>query len=356
MITDLVRENIKRLLPYTCARDLYSKGILLDANENSLGSSVGEFESLTLDLNLNRYPDPHQNDLKELIGSHLSIKKENLFFGVGSDELIDLLIRIFCEPRLDTVIIAEPTYGMYKVACDINNVATKEVRLNDNFDVNINNIEAAFDPTVKMIFLCSPNNPTGNLISKKSIVELAQKFNCAIVVDEAYIDFAEQGYSIISEIENYPNIIVIRTFSKAWGLAAIRLGYCIADPEVISYLFKIKAPYNINILTRSAVEKAIENVNRKNEFVSILISERERLSKAFKNIKGITDVYPSDANFILIRCKNAKAVQKELAERGVVVRDRSGQIMLQDCLRISVGTEPENNKLIEQLTIVLNKN
>jgi histidinol-phosphate aminotransferase len=349
MITELIRENIKKLKPYTCARDLYSKGILLDANENSIGSSVEDFES----LNLNRYPDPHQEDLKELINKHLGIKKEYLFFGVGSDEIIDITVRIFCEPQKDTAIIVEPTYGMYKVACDINNVETKQALLNKNFDIDIENIASVYDDTVKVIFLCSPNNPTGNLLSRKQILEVCKRFNCIVFVDEAYIDFSGSGASVVNDIKDYPNLIVSRTFSKAWGLAAIRLGYCVADTEIIGYYFKVKAPYNINILTRFALEKAISNFERKNNFVSLLISERARLSEELKNTAGIQNVYHSDANYLLFRCKHAKAVQHKLAELGVVVRDRSSQIMLDDCLRVSIGTQEENNEFLKQLNNVL---
>lgn len=351
MIAELIRENIKKLKPYTCARDLYSKGILLDANENSMGSSIEDFGS----LNLNRYPDPHQQDLKTLVAKHLSFSDKNLFFGVGSDEIIDLVVRIFCEPQKDTAIIVEPTYGMYQVACDINNASTKQACLNESFDIDIENIAKVFDETVKIIFLCSPNNPTGNLLSRESVLEVCRRFNCIVFVDEAYIDFSAEGTSVAYDVNEFPNLVVSRTFSKAWGLAAIRLGYCVADEEIINYLFKVKAPYNINILSRYALEKAISNVERKNKFVSVLISERGRVSSALKNIPGITKVYSSDANYILFQCNNAKAVQQELAELGVVIRDRSNQVMLKDCLRVSVGTMEENNIFLEQLNFVLAK-
>jgi len=352
MITDLVRDNIKKLKPYTCARDLYSNGILLDANENSIGPSVDEFEILSL----NRYPDPHQQDLKSLINNNLSIPKENLFFGVGSDENIDLTVRIFCEPRKDKAIIVEPTYGMYQVACDINNVETKTACLDENFDIDIDSIAKVYDPSVKLIFLCSPNNPTGNLLCRKRILDVCKRFDCIVFVDEAYIDFSGPDASVANDIKEYPNLIVSRTFSKAWGLAAVRLGYCIADKQIIDYYFKIKAPYNVSILTRYAAKKAFDGIERKDNFVSRLISERQRLTFALKAMSGIEAVYPSDANYILFKVKNAKQVQKTLAENGVVVRDRSTQIMLDDCLRVSVGTEKENDEFLEQLSNLLNKN
>ena len=349
MITDLVRDNIKKLKPYTCARDLYNKGILLDANENSLGSSIEDF----IELHLNRYPDPHQEDLKELVSRQLSFAPENLFFGVGSDEIIDLTVRIFCEPQKDKAIIVEPTYGMYKVACDINNVETKQVLLNEKFDIDINNIKDAFDDTVKIIFLCSPNNPTGNVLSRQLILEVCKTFNCVVFVDEAYIDFSGPETSVANDIKECPNLIVSRTFSKAWGLAAIRLGYCIADKEIISYFFKVKAPYNINILTRSALVKAFANIERKNNFAHELIAQREFVLDELKKIEGVLEVFPSDANYILFKCLNARKTQNELAELGVVVRDRSSQVMLDDCLRVSIGTKEENEIFLKQLSNVL---
>jgi histidinol-phosphate aminotransferase len=350
MISDLVRENIKKLKPYTCARDLYSNGILLDANENSLGSSITEFES----LNLNRYPDPHQEDLKDLVCGHLGFDKENIFFGVGSDEIIDLTVRIFCEPQKDTAIIVEPTYGMYKVACDINNVETKRALLNKNFQIDIDGIKKVFDETVKLIFLCSPNNPTGNLLTKETILKVCDTFNCAVFVDEAYIDFAGREGSVAWNVKDRPNLIVSRTFSKAWGLAAIRLGYCIADKSITDYFFKVKAPYNINILTRYALQKAFDNSERKNNFVSSLISERDSLILSLKKMEKISAVFPSDANYVLFKCPNASKVQKELASEGVIIRDRSGQVLLEDCLRVSIGAKEENEIFLSKLASVLN--
>ncbi|MCL5029987.1 MAG: histidinol-phosphate transaminase [Bacteroidetes bacterium] len=345
-IKNLVRKNILNLKPYTSARDIYEsdKGILLDANENSWGSTFTEING----LNLNRYPDPHQKDLRYLVGKYLSVGPENLFFGVGSDEIIDLLIRIFCDPGKDKAIIPEPTYGMYKVACDINNVETITVLLNDKFQLDLKEIKNHYDENVKIIFLCSPNNPTGNLLNKNDVVSLCKELNSIIIVDEAYIDFAGDG-ALIDEIKYLPNLIVLRTFSKAWGLAGIRLGYCIANSEVINYLFKVKAPYNINSLTRYALESSLKNSALKEKYIKGIVKERERLKNQLETSSAIIKVYESDANFLLVKCKDGKAVQAKLAEKGIIVRDRSTQPMLENCLRISVGNEEENDLLWDEI-------
>lgn len=345
MIDNLVRNNIKKLKPYTCARDLYSDGILLDANENSFGSTFQEFE----ELHLNRYPDPHQVDLRNAVSKLVNVEANKLFFGVGSDEIIDMLIRIFCEPKEDQVMLLEPTYGMYKVACDINNVDTVAPLLNDSFQIDFAAVERLYSDKVKIIFVCSPNNPTGNLLNKNDILQLCRNCHSIIVVDEAYIDFAPGEASLINEVANYRNLVVMRTFSKAWGLAGVRLGYCAADEEIISYLFKVKAPYNINALTRYAVLKSITNEEKKKSAVSAIISERVRVENELKNISAITTVFPSDANYLLIRLPKAKEIQKQLAENGVVIRDRSSQPKLNNCLRITIGTKEENNVLLSEL-------
>ncbi len=349
MIENLVRENIKKLKPYISARDEYSDGILLDANENSLGSTYCENE-----LELNRYPDPHQKDLKNIIGKYFKITLENLFFGVGSDEIIDLLIRIFCEPAKDKIIILDPTYGMYKVACDINNVEAVSVSLDQDFQIDHNLIQKHYDEKVKIIFLCSPNNPTGNLINKKDILKLCS-LNTIIVVDEAYMDFAEEN-SLLKEVEQFENLVVLRTFSKAWGLAGIRLGFCAANPEIIKYLFKVKAPYNINTLTRSAAKNAIENFEKKDQFVKEIIEEREKLFTELNKIPQVEKVFLSSANYILFKIKDAKIVQKKLAEKGIVIRDRSNYNMLENCLRVTIGTKKENEILVEKLKNLYEEN
>ncbi|KAB2843734.1 MAG: aminotransferase class I/II-fold pyridoxal phosphate-dependent enzyme, partial [Melioribacteraceae bacterium] len=240
-IKNLVRKNILSLKPYTSARSSHLSGVLLDANENGIGSVIHD----TYSLQLNRYPDPSQNEIREKLGNYLNIKKENLCFGVGSDEIIDLLIRIFCEPRIDKVMILQPTYGMYKVACAINNVETINVDLNESFQIDFGNVKEKFSNEIKIIFLCSPNNPTGNLIDQNDILKLAETYNAIIAVDEAYIDFSEEN-SLVKKITNYKNIVVMRTFSKAWGLAGIRCGYCIADEFIINLFMNVKATYNVN--------------------------------------------------------------------------------------------------------------
>ncbi|MGE5498277.1 MAG: histidinol-phosphate transaminase [Syntrophothermus sp.] len=342
-VENLVRKNIQKLKPYTCARDMYSEGILLDANENSMGSAIDEFES----LGLNRYPDPHQNDLKKAAAEYLRTDPDKLFFGVGSDEIIDLLIRIFCEPGKDSVVILDPTYGMYKVACDINNVKTVSVPLNREFQTDFTKLDKAMKKDVKMIFACSPNNPTGGVLRKEDVIRMCS-YNAIVVIDEAYIDFAP-GQSVIEEVNNYNNLVVLRTFSKAWGLAAIRLGFSAAGETVNSYLFKVKAPYNISALTRYAALKALSDPRQKDIFVTRLIEERARLKDALEAMPGVEKVYPSDANYLLFKIANAREIQKSMAEEGVVIRDRSSQKGLEDCLRISVGTEVENDIFLNSL-------
>jgi histidinol-phosphate aminotransferase len=345
-IKSLVRKNIINLKPYTSARDIYdsTEGILLDANENSFGSAITEFNG----LKLNRYPDPHQKKIRKVTGDYYSIPYENIFFGVGSDEVIDLLVRVFCNPEKDNVIIPEPTYGMYKVACDINNVEAREVLLNDEFQIDFNSIKEKIDRNTKMIFLCSPNNPTGNVLNRKDIISLCKESNIMVVVDEAYIDFSIRD-TLVNEIKNHKNLIILRTFSKAWGLAGIRSGFCAADKEVINILFKIKAPYNINSLTRYALEKAVSNFKQKDSYVKSIIKEKERLINQLETLLIVKKVYKSDANFLLVKFEDAKHVQNMLLEKGIIVRDRSTQPKLENCLRISIGNEEENDILWEEL-------
>jgi len=348
MIEKLVRKNILKLKPYTSARDSFLDGILLDANENSLGSVIKDEHN----LQLNRYPDPAQNKLRTKLAEYLSVTPKNLFFGVGSDEIIDLLIRIFCDPKKDSVLIPEPTYGMYKVACDVNDVKVISVPLNKNFQLNVKAILDNIGKNTKLIFLCSPNNPTGNLLNKNSVLKIANNFNGIIVIDEAYIDFNED-HSFISHFKNYKNIVIMRTFSKAWGLAGIRCGFSIADEFIINLLFKIKAPYNLNKLTAKAILEALSRVKQKNNFVSKLNSEREKLIEQLKQIKQVQKIYPTDANFILFRIKNATAIFNRLAAKGIIIRNRSNQLGLEDCLRVSIGTPNENQNFIKKLKEIL---
>ncbi|MCB0753391.1 MAG: histidinol-phosphate transaminase [Ignavibacteriae bacterium] len=348
MIEKLVRKNILKLKPYTSARDSFLEGILLDANENSLGSVVKDEHN----LQLNRYPDPAQNKLREKLANYLDVSTKNLFFGVGSDEIIDLLIRIFCDPKKDSVLIPEPTYGMYKVACDVNDVNTVSIPLNKNFQIDVDATLNSVKKNTKIIFLCSPNNPTGNLLSKKSVLEIARNFDGIVVIDEAYIDFSEK-YSFISNLKNHKNLVIIRTFSKAWGLAGIRCGYSIADEFITSLLFKIKAPYNLNKLTANAILDALSKVKQKNNFVKKLNLERDKLVLQLKSIKQVQKVYKADANFILFKIKNATEVYNKLTKEGVIIRNRSNQLNLEDCLRVSIGAPNENKMFIKKLKEIL---
>jgi len=348
MIEKLVRKNILNLKPYTSARDSFLEGILLDANENSLGSTIKDEHN----LQLNRYPDPAQNQVREKLAKYLNIDKKKLFLGVGSDEIIDLLIRIFCIPGKDSVLIAEPTYGMYRVACNVNDVKVLTASLNRNFQINVKNTLEKVQKNTKIIFLCSPNNPTGNLLNKKSVLRIVKNFNGIVVMDEAYIDFCED-YSFINEVKKYKNLVIMRTFSKAWGLAGIRSGYSIADKFITNLLFKIKAPYNLNKLTANAIIEALSNVKQKNNFVRKLNSEKDKLIKQLKEIKQVQKVFPSDANFILFKVNNAADVYVKLASEGIIIRDRSNQPGLEDCLRVSISTPKENEKFIKKLKEIL---
>lgn len=337
----LVRKNILGLKPYTSARDQYQDGVFLDANENSLGSVV---ES---DINdLNRYPDPHQKQLRKSLSEYLRIDETKLFFGVGSDEIIDLVIRIFCEPEKSNIIIPQPTYGMYKVACDINNVEVKDCKLDSNFDLDVETIINLADDKTKIIFLCSPNNPTGNLLDNEKIKSLAQAINGIVFIDEAYIEFSEDK-TFMSELAWFKNVIISRTFSKAWGLAGVRCGYCVADEFIINLLFKVKAPYTINRLTENLIIKVLKNSERMKEFVSKILSEKERLISELNSFDFVINIYPSDANFILVKIKNAEDVFNYLNQKGIRVRMRKDDERLKECLRITVGNREENDLLIK---------
>jgi histidinol-phosphate aminotransferase len=342
----LVRKNILGLKPYSSARGDFLDGMLMDANENSFGSVIDAFDALAL----NRYPDPSHRTVREKLGRYLTVPVENLFIGVGSDEIIDLVVRIFCEPAIDSVMILDPTYGMYKVVCDINNVKAISVPLDGNYQIDIKKVEASLEANTKIIFICSPNNPTANIIKKESILELARRTNCIIVVDEAYIDFAEE-FSLTNDAAQLPNIVVLRTFSKIWGLAGVRCGYCITSEKIISLLYKIKAPYNMNKLTSAVILKALDNVKKKDELKDKLLEQRKFLLAELSKVKGVIKVLPSQANFILFEVKEPKDVYRKLTTKGIIIRDRSNQIP--NSLRVSVGTENENKKFLEELRNVL---
>jgi len=341
-IIQLLRPNIRDLVPYSSARSEYSGKdvIYLDANENSFGSAAGE--------NYNRYPDPMQSALKEIIATIKNIDSERIFLGNGSDEPIDLLIRSFCEPGVDNIIVLLPTYGMYAVCAAINNVAVKEVLLTPDFQLDTDHVLAVFDERSKVLFICSPNNPTGNLINEKAIVTLLERFPGIIVVDEAYIDFAADN-SLLGRLSTYNNLVILQTCSKAWGLAGLRLGMAFADPEIIAILNKVKAPYNINAATQAITIKALSSQNFINDKVQRITRERERVATALVNYPCVIKVFPSVANFLLVKVTDAKALYSHLKKQGIIVRDRSNDPMCAGCLRITIGDVAENNLLINAI-------
>lgn len=342
-INKIVRPNVLKMEPYSSARDEFegSANIFLDANENSLGSLAGE--------GYNRYPDPRQTPLRVKVAELKGVKPEQVFFGNGSDEPIDLLYRAFCQPNIDRVILLPPTYGMYKVQANINETPIDEVLLTSDFQLDTDAILKAVKPESKIIFICSPNNPSGNLMKQQDVIKIIENFNGLVAVDEAYIDFAN-SVSFTTLIEKYPNLIVLQTFSKAWGLAALRLGMAFAQKPIIDILCKIKYPYNINILTQNAVYEALTKVKEKDAMVNEILEGRKWLEKELPKITKVQKVYSSDANFILVKIDKAAEVYKILVDKGIVVRNRSNVKLCDDCLRITVGTEKENKELISTLT------
>ncbi len=337
-INQLVRPTILKLKPYSSARDDFkgSASVYLDANENPYPSDF------------NRYPDPHQQKLKTKIAAIKNIPTENIFVGNGSDEPIDLLFRAFCEPGVDNVLIPEPTYGMYTVSANINNIAIKTISLTPDFDLDVDAISKVWDKNSKLLFLCSPNNPSGNLLSEEKIIQLLNSFPGLVVVDEAYIDFTKQP-GFLSKISDYANLVVLQTLSKARGLASLRIGMCFAQPEIIQVLNKIKPPYNISGINQQLAEKALNEVGRKEENVQEIITQREWLKNELNELSSVRQVYPSEANFLLVKIDGAREKYQQLIQTGVVVRDRSSVILCQDCLRITVGTPAENQQLIASL-------
>lgn len=337
-VTRLVRDNIRRMKPYSSARDEF-KGeaeIFLDANENPYPSPY------------NRYPDPLQWNIKNKLSGIKGINPEQIFLGNGSDEAIDLLIRAFCEPNRDAILITEPTYGMYAVCADVNAVAVKTALLTPDFDLDVNALNSSLDASVKLIFLCSPNNPTAALLNTAKIEKIIRNFDGIVVIDEAYIDFAAfQGW--VSRLHEFPNLVVLQTFSKAWGLAGLRCGMAYASTEIISVLNKIKYPYNINVQTQELVLQALDNESYKEKCVAEILEQRTVLARSLSKLTNVQKVFPSDANFLLIRINEAKKVYEYLMKKKIIVRDRSRVILCDDCLRITVGTPDENKSLIEAL-------
>lgn len=341
-IDSLVRENIKRMTAYSSARHEYigEADIFLDANENSFGSP--------LPVNYNRYPDPLQRELKNKLSGIKGVPTQNIFLGNGSDEAIDLLFRIFCSPGKDNVIIFPPTYGMYEVCAETNDVLVKKVPLLENFQLNLESTEEAIDANTKLIFVCSPNNPTGNSIYRRDIEVLLNNFDGLVVIDEAYINFSKQK-SFIPELTEYSNLVILQTLSKAWGLAGLRLGMAFAGEPIISYLNKVKYPYNINSATQQLAIEALGNILSINNWTKTTTEQKEWLSEELAKLNFTQFVYPSDANFILVKMNNARSIYEFLSIKGIIVRDRSKVILCDDCLRITIGTPEENKKLVSAL-------
>jgi histidinol-phosphate aminotransferase len=341
-LNNLVRENIKKMTAYSSARHEFSgnASIFLDANENSFGSPLPD--------RYNRYPDPLQIQVKEKLSKIKGVPTQNIFLGNGSDEAIDLLYRIFCEPRHDNIIIFPPTYGMYEVCAEMNDVKIKKVNLTKEYQLDIDAIETAIDSNTKLIFICSPNNPTGNSIKRDDVEIILNNFEGLVVIDEAYINYAKQK-TFIPELTEYPNLVVMQTLSKAWGLAGLRLGMAFASQPIIDLMNKVKYPYNINTATQLLALDALDNIKWVNDHIATTVAERENLKKYFLNLPATQIVYPSDANFLLVKMNNASGIYYQLVEKGIIVRDRSKVILCDDCLRITVGTETENKKLIEAL-------
>ncbi len=341
-LESLIRPNIRALSPYRSARDDFDEGILLDANENSLGAPYAEAQGL------HRYPSPHQPELRQKLATFRNVRVENVFVGVGSDEAIDLLYRIFCRPGEDRVIITPPTYGMYQVSADIHGVDVDEVLLDEEFQPRVEPILEKAGPNTRLLFLCSPNNPTGNCLDPSKIETLIARFPGIVIVDEAYIDFSDQQ-SWAGKVTQYPNLVVLQTMSKSFGLAGIRMGVAFASEEIIAYLMKVKAPYNINALTGSIALKAFDHLGEIQTAIGTIKEERLWLQKELAAFNTVRKIYPSDANFLLVQIDDARAIYQALAGHGIIVRYRGHEPLCEDCLRITVGTRDENKQLLNTL-------
>jgi len=338
-LEQLVRPNIWKLAPYSSARDEYSgkeAHVFLDANENPYNAPY------------NRYPDPLQRDLKKELKKVKGMPEENIFLGNGSDEAIDLAYRVFCNPGVDNVVAIAPSYGMYKVCADINDVEYRPVLLDDHFQFSADKLLEACDAHTKIIWLCSPNNPTGNSLDRDEMLKVIDRFEGIVIIDEAYIDFAQQ-LSMRKELLNHPNLIILQTMSKAWGSAAIRLGMAFASKDIVAIYNKVKYPYNVNQLTQTQALAALKDPFEVDKWVRILLEERKRLIQAFSELPFVETIYPTDANFFLTRVKDAQATYDYLVNEGVIVRNRSRVQLCQNCLRITIGSHSENNELIGAL-------
>ena len=338
----LVRPNIKTLKPYSSAKDEYTGAakILLDANENSLGSPLTKW--------YNRYPDPYQKQLKEKLAFVKQIAANQIFIGNGSDECIDILFRTFCEPGKDNIIICPPTYPMYEVSANINDIIVQNAPLLSDYQLNVAHIEQLVNERTKIIWICSPNNPTGNSLDRIDIETILNHFDGIGVMDEAYINFSKQK-SFVQSLIDYPNLVVMQTLSKAWGLAGLRLGMCFANPDIIGYMNKVKAPYNINIVTQELALQALEEVGQVNDMIKLLVDMRNALAQVIASMPHVIQVFPSDTNFILVKIPKARKLYEFLMSKGIIVRDRSALALCEDSLRITVGTEQENTLLVDAM-------
>lgn len=341
-LQSILRENVKNLVPYSSARDDFkgTASILLDANENSFGSPLSS--------EYNRYPDPLQISLKDRISKVKGVPIKNMFLGNGSDEAIDILIRAFCRPGFDNILILPPTYGMYEVSAGINDVEVRKVNLDSDFQLNLDAISEAIDKNTKIIFICSPNNPTGNSIFREDVETIMSNFNGLVVVDEAYINYS-RSKSFIQELTEYSNLVVLQTFSKAWGMAGLRLGMAFASEEIIEVFNKIKPPYNVNQATQTLALEALDKVYMVNNWIRDTVKERGILSNLLEELPFVDRVFPSDANFILVKLENADAIYEYLTSKGIIVRNRSKVELCEGCLRITIGTPEENKQLVSVL-------
>ena len=338
-LKELTRPNVWALKPYSSARDEYSgveASVFLDANENPYNTPN------------NRYPDPLQRDLKALIAPLKGVKEENIFLGNGSDEAIDLIFRAFCRPGIDNVVAIDPTYGMYQVCAEVNDVEYRKMLLDVYYQFKASSLLSAIDENTKAMFICSPNNPTGNSLCRKEIESLLKKFDGLVVVDEAYIDFSSSE-SLLKDLEQYPNLIVLQTFSKAWGCAAIRLGMAFASPEIIAIFNKIKYPYNVNRLTQEEAMKVLKQPELIKAWVNTLLEERTRVMDEFVKLPCCVRVFPTDANFFLTKVYEATQIYNYLVSEGIIVRNRTNVALCNDCLRITIGTKEENDALLDAL-------
>lgn len=340
-INKIIRQNIKLVKPYASARDEFEGEAIafLDANENPYPAAY------------NRYPDPHQKKLKRKISELKKINDNQIFLGNGSDEAIDLLFRAFCEPGVDEVLIPQPTYGMYAVCASINDVKVNAVPLTDAFDLDPDTLLSAVTEKTKIIFLCSPNNPSGNLLTRQKVLDVVNNFNGLVVLDEAYIDFADSP-GFVASLPQHNNLVILQTLSKAWGLAGLRLGICFASVDIIDILNKIKPPYNISSVTQSVAMEKLQQIDVMKTQVREIVAQRRMMEARLAESRRVKRIYPSDANFLLVRITGARKVYQHLLNKGIVVRDRSNVILCDDCLRISIGTPAENHLLIDELKVL----